>query len=209
MTGSRGTTPWDHAEEDGFTLAELLISIALMGFVGTAVVMSLYMGLRNTDETTQRVAESIDAQFTASYFGADVQNAESVLGSSAASEYANECGSVAGTIHGVFSWTNIEDSFKVADDSTRWMETAVWYVPSETTALRRVHCRYEAAWNASANTFERPGAGLIVDLTDDPIAGNIDASLVNISCDSDTCAISATGSSGFTYALSASRRSRQ
>jgi prepilin-type N-terminal cleavage/methylation domain len=58
----------------GFTLIELLVAIVVLGVIIaplTAVVVAYF---RNTDRTTDRMAESHDAQIAAVWFPRDVQN---------------------------------------------------------------------------------------------------------------------------------------
>lgn len=60
--------------DDGFTLVELLVVIVVLGVIIaplTAVVVSYF---RHTDRTTDRMAESHDAQIAAVWFTRDVQN---------------------------------------------------------------------------------------------------------------------------------------
>jgi prepilin-type N-terminal cleavage/methylation domain-containing protein len=58
--------------DDGFTLVELLITLVLMGVVGSALGTALFGFMNNTDSTTRRLGESRDAQLAASYFAQDV-----------------------------------------------------------------------------------------------------------------------------------------
>ena len=64
--------------EEGFTLVELLVTTMILGVVVGAVAASLIVGLKTTDDTNQRLAESHDAQMAAVYFAADAQNADDV-----------------------------------------------------------------------------------------------------------------------------------
>src|SRR5687768_3779906 len=83
--GSRGSMITElrrrAAEEQGFTLAELLAVIAIMGVIIGAIAMSLAVGLRTTNDTTVRLAESHDAQTTSAFLANDVQNAAAIASS--------------------------------------------------------------------------------------------------------------------------------
>lgn len=70
--------------EDGFTLVELLIGIAIAGMLIAVIGSAMVVGLKTTDATTQRLSESHDAQVTSAYLANDVQSATSVNVSGAA-----------------------------------------------------------------------------------------------------------------------------
>lgn len=61
-------------DEAGFTLVELLVAIAILGIIIPAIGAALISIIHNTNATSQRLAESHDAQITAAYFGNDVQS---------------------------------------------------------------------------------------------------------------------------------------
>ena len=65
-------------DEDGFTLPELLVAIALLGIVVAALMSAVIVGLKTTTGTTDRLAASTDAQFTSTWFVTDVQAAEAI-----------------------------------------------------------------------------------------------------------------------------------
>lgn len=64
--------------DEGFTLVETLVTVVITGIIGGAVVASIIIGLRTTDATANRLADSRDAQLAAAYFGTDVQGADEV-----------------------------------------------------------------------------------------------------------------------------------
>jgi prepilin-type N-terminal cleavage/methylation domain-containing protein len=61
------------AEDNGFTLVELLITIFVLGVIVAPLSAILIFHLRNSDATVARMNESHDAQLAASYFAQDVQ----------------------------------------------------------------------------------------------------------------------------------------
>lgn len=61
--------------EDGFTLIELLVTTIIVGIVMGALSSAIVVGLRTTDETTERLADSHDLQLLSVYWPADVQSA--------------------------------------------------------------------------------------------------------------------------------------
>jgi type II secretory pathway component PulJ len=56
------------------TLIEVLIVVTILGIIVAPLTGGIVAFLRNTDATTNRMAESHDAQITAAYFAQDVQS---------------------------------------------------------------------------------------------------------------------------------------
>src|SRR3954465_15659991 len=73
-----GGTPSSRRCENGFTLVELLIGIAIAGVLIGVIGSAMVVGLQTTDGTTQRLSESHDAQVTSAYLANDVQSAGNV-----------------------------------------------------------------------------------------------------------------------------------
>jgi prepilin-type N-terminal cleavage/methylation domain-containing protein len=67
-------------DEDGFTLAELVIAISILGVVMVTLTTAIVLGLKTTDQTNQRILQSHDAQIASAYLANDVQNMTSVTG---------------------------------------------------------------------------------------------------------------------------------
>lgn len=64
--------------DDGFTLPELLVAIAIGALIIVVAGQALITGLRTNDVTSQRLAESHDAQVAANTFDRDVQSSGTV-----------------------------------------------------------------------------------------------------------------------------------
>jgi prepilin-type N-terminal cleavage/methylation domain-containing protein len=63
------------AAEDGFTLMELLLVIAMLGIIAVPLSASILVGLRTTDATINRLDSTHDAQLVSIYLPADLQSA--------------------------------------------------------------------------------------------------------------------------------------
>lgn len=60
--------------EEGFTLIELVIAIAIMGIIVVAIVGTLFAFLRNANDAMTRATESADQQFVSAYWQQDVSS---------------------------------------------------------------------------------------------------------------------------------------
>jgi prepilin-type N-terminal cleavage/methylation domain-containing protein len=58
--------------EDGFTLVELVVTVAILGIIVVALAGVVLAFLRNTVDTEARLTESHDVQFAAAYWQRDV-----------------------------------------------------------------------------------------------------------------------------------------
>lgn len=82
-------------DESGFTLVELLITIAILGVVIAPLTAALIVALRTTDETSNRLAGSNDAQLLSIWLPGDIQSAGNQSGDIVAAPTANtECSGV-------------------------------------------------------------------------------------------------------------------
>jgi prepilin-type N-terminal cleavage/methylation domain-containing protein len=78
---------------DGFTLVELTMAVAITGIITSVIAACVIVGLKTTDATASRLAESHDAQLVSTYLAADVQSAsESGVDTAAATD--SGCGAV-------------------------------------------------------------------------------------------------------------------
>ncbi|MFD8141892.1 prepilin-type N-terminal cleavage/methylation domain-containing protein [Streptomyces sp. NPDC059708] len=72
------TRPPARRSESGFTLTELLVTIVIVGVVGTLLSKAIILGLRFTAGTERRVAATGAAGTLQRYFYGDVQSADRV-----------------------------------------------------------------------------------------------------------------------------------
>jgi prepilin-type N-terminal cleavage/methylation domain-containing protein len=75
---TRGRARRDSVRDGGFTLVELVISIAILGVVMVAITGALIVALKANKETDTRLDESRDVQFSSTWFGDDVQSANRI-----------------------------------------------------------------------------------------------------------------------------------
>ena len=66
-------TPPRRADDAGFTLVELLLSIVILGIIAAPLANTVLTYFKTTDVTMARMSESHDAQIAAAYFAQDVQ----------------------------------------------------------------------------------------------------------------------------------------
>lgn len=97
----RGRT---HDSQAGFTLAELLVAVAISSTIIVALAMAFIVTTKTTSEASTRLRESRDAQILATYFGADVGSASSIASTGAP---AGTCGSgLPGATVALLQWTD-------------------------------------------------------------------------------------------------------
>jgi prepilin-type N-terminal cleavage/methylation domain-containing protein len=65
-------------DQQGFTLVELMIAIAITGLIVSAIAGALIVSFATTGVTQQRLAESHDVQITSAFLANDVQSATAV-----------------------------------------------------------------------------------------------------------------------------------
>jgi prepilin-type N-terminal cleavage/methylation domain-containing protein len=94
------------AEEEGLTLIELLIAIALMGVILVPLVGGLFLALGTNAVTLQRTTDTTGGQLMSSFFTPDVQRADVVQTS------GFTC-STAGTTFLELGWTDADASLGI------------------------------------------------------------------------------------------------
>jgi prepilin-type N-terminal cleavage/methylation domain-containing protein len=62
----------------GFTLIELVIAVAILGLVMSAMCAAMLVALRTDKDTEQRIGKSNDVQYAATWFAEDIASANSV-----------------------------------------------------------------------------------------------------------------------------------
>lgn len=77
--------------DSGFTLVELLVSVSITGVIALVIAACIIVGLKTTNATATRLAESHDAQILSTYLVADVQSV-SETGYSTVSSTPTGCG---------------------------------------------------------------------------------------------------------------------
>jgi prepilin-type N-terminal cleavage/methylation domain-containing protein len=65
-------------DDDGFTLVEMMAGMVIMALIMGSIAAALIVGLNTTDQTTERMNESHDAQISSAYLANDVQSAMAV-----------------------------------------------------------------------------------------------------------------------------------
>ncbi|TCJ31214.1 PulJ/GspJ family protein [Nocardioides jejuensis] len=61
-------------DEDGFTLIELVVTVAILGIIVVALIGVVFGYLRTSNETSTRLNESTDQQFVSAYWQQDVSS---------------------------------------------------------------------------------------------------------------------------------------
>lgn len=69
---------------EGFTLIELVIAVAILGIVMSAICAAMVTALRANQETKARLAKSGDVQFSSTWFADDIAGANTVSAGGAA-----------------------------------------------------------------------------------------------------------------------------
>ena len=141
--------------DDGFTLIEMVMSVAIMGIVSATLIGVVFQYLKTTSDTSARLNESTDQQFISTYWQNDVSSlgrqtfsgsvpltaAQSVFVDAAGPD---NCGSAVGTVVVAFAWN--EFNVNAVDPDNAWNttphEVAYVTVPAGSRLLlKRVRCR--------------------------------------------------------------------
>lgn len=141
-------------DDDGFTLIEMVITVAILGIVSVALCGVMFQYFRSTTDTSARLNESTDEQFISTYW----QNDVSSLGRRSFSSVTNTfvvdqsvfvgaagpggCGSAVGSVVVAFGWNEFETDPTAPDPwSTKAQSVAYVTVPNAgRLTLQRVRC---------------------------------------------------------------------
>lgn len=113
-------------DERGFTLAELLVAVSILGVIMVPLCGSIIVGLRTTSDSQQRLMEARGAQLTANYFPFDVASATKIV-----PRDPTPCGGTGPAVVASFEW---------ADDRSLTNEVT-YAVPAGTTDMVRMFCQ--------------------------------------------------------------------
>jgi prepilin-type N-terminal cleavage/methylation domain-containing protein len=189
--------------EAGFTLIELLVAILILGIILGPLTGAIILGLNTTDDTIQRLAESVDAQNASSLFISDVQSASTIS--------VTDGGCVSSSVLISFRWTDHGDSASsTADDVNRVVTYFTEQAPTQERAkdaagthvgqplknLIRRSCTPNGTLTVAS--FLRPNPAPVVACVPAP-PGCVDKPTF--------VSITATEVSGYEFVLSAKRRS--
>lgn len=144
-------------QEAGFTLIELVITVAIMGIISGALIGVVFQYLKVTSANRTRLSESTDQQFISAYWQQDVSslgkrtftpddktNPVPSAGSVFTTATAGDCGFGVGTPIVRFEWTAFEVGAATSDAA--WAATStqsVAYVlvdTGDTNEIRRIRC---------------------------------------------------------------------
>lgn len=128
--------------EDGFTLVELLLTVVLLGVVGSAIASSMLVMLSTKKSAEGMLAVSQDRQFVTSWFSDDVAGARSI-----ATGTQPVCGTPQSTAV-VFTGTDVDPG-----TTSGTATTVAWTYVSASKELRRTSCR--GAGPAEVRTLAR------------------------------------------------------
>lgn len=141
--------------EDGFTLIEAVITIAILGIISAALIGVVYQYLKVTSTSRTKLSESTDQQFVSTYWQQDVSSlgrrsfdtanaafptSQSVFVGSAG---PSGCGAGSGTVVVAFAWTEFAVGAAVPNDAWNATSEEVAYVRvsnGPTSLLKRVRC---------------------------------------------------------------------
>src|SRR5262249_40899425 len=94
----QGHEPLPHGREDGFTLAEVLVAVAILGIIVAALGAAFAVTAKDSVGVHERYLSSHDAQIASAYLANDVQSNDALVDPSCSSgpvigfSYANGAG---------------------------------------------------------------------------------------------------------------------
>jgi prepilin-type N-terminal cleavage/methylation domain-containing protein len=141
--------------DDGFTLIELVVTVAIMGTVYATLIGVVFQYLKTTTDTSARLNESTEQQFISTYWQNDVSSlgrqtfSGSVPLNAAQSVFVDaagpgNCGGSVGTVVVAFAWNEFDVGAVDPDNAWNTTPHEVAYVTVPAGArlvLKRVRCR--------------------------------------------------------------------
>jgi prepilin-type N-terminal cleavage/methylation domain-containing protein len=144
------------AGEGGFTLIELVISVAILGLVSAALLEVVFQYAKTTVDTSARLTESTDQQFISTYWQDDVSSLGRRTFNAATGTFSTDqsvfapgpgpggCGASVGSVAVALAWN--EFAVGVAPAADPWVATphqvAYVTVPNGSRyLLQRVRCK--------------------------------------------------------------------
>ncbi len=115
--------------DDGFTLIEMVMTVAILGIVSAALLGIVFQYLKTTSDTSARLNESTDEQFVSTYWQNDVSSLGRRSLTLASATFSTDqsvfvgsagpggCGSAAGSVAVAFAWNEFD--VDAADPATR------------------------------------------------------------------------------------------
>ncbi|WP_233150001.1 prepilin-type N-terminal cleavage/methylation domain-containing protein [Kineosporia sp. A_224] len=141
--------------DDGFTLIELIVAIAILGVVVVSITGVLFSAITANNSTRDRLDSTRSEQFTATYFADDVQSADA---SGVVTSGAAQCGTSP-------LFVEFRGSSYVPSSPTTSRTVVTTYVLRSTTvngvAARELH-RLSCEANAGALTPLTPARDVVV-----------------------------------------------
>jgi prepilin-type N-terminal cleavage/methylation domain-containing protein len=165
--------------EEGFTLIELMVAMAIMAIILGSLTAGVIVGLRTGDETTNRLAGSNDAQLVSIWLPADVQSTGNQLSDVVATPTANtECSGISNVLR--LKWRATETAggatntyvaaYAISQASTGEWRLIRYSCVNGGTAVKHVVARNLAS--SSAATIATSGTKVTMTVTEKATAAN-------------------------------------
>ncbi len=126
----RPASPPDEGGAAGFTLVELVIAISILGVVMAALTAAMLVAMTGNSQSGERLGESADVAFAASYFADDAAGAQTVTAGG-----ATRCGTAGKAVVEFQGTTFATGNLPQVTVVSYLLET----VGSGTTASRQLH----------------------------------------------------------------------
>ena len=143
-------------DDDGFTLIELVMSVAILGIVSAALLGIVLQYAKTASDTSARLNESTDQQFVSTYWQNDVSSLGRRSLTVASATFSTDqsvfvgstgpggCGSAVGSVVVAFAWNEFDAGTTAPADpwSSKPQEVAYVTVPNGSRfLLQRVRCK--------------------------------------------------------------------